>query len=333
MLKRAFALTREYGMLPKGCAVLCAVSGGADSMTLLHWLSRQKGITLHAAHFDHRLRGEESAADAAFVREMCEGWGIPFHLGEGDVRGFSRANGLTIEEGARRLRYAFLEETAKTLGQNTRIATAHTADDNAETILLNLIRGTGLKGLCAIPPVRSTSSPGVAIIRPLLTTGREEILAYLEENRIGHREDSSNTDEAYARNKLRRRVTPFLRELNPKAAERMGETARQLRELDEALDREVEESLSCIRVEGNRAFLSVRALQQISEPARVRFLQSLLDRLGVGRKDFGAVHLRAVLRLKPGGHLDLPSGMGVDFGNGMLTFTKRDPHYNPREKR
>ena len=194
MLKRALSLAEEYGMLPRGCAVLCAVSGGADSMTLLHWLSRQEGITLHAAHFDHRLRGEESTADAAFVREICGKWGIPFHLGEGDVRGAARASGFTLEEGARRLRYAFLEETAKTLGENTRIATAHTADDNAETVILNLVRGTGLKGLCGIPPVRAVRSPGVVVIRPLLTTFREEILTYLSENRIDHREDSSNTD-------------------------------------------------------------------------------------------------------------------------------------------
>lgn len=334
MLERALALTREYGMLPPGAAVLCAVSGGADSMALLHWLRGQEGITLHAAHFDHQLRGEDSAADAAFVRDWCHRWGIPFHLGEGDVRSFARSEGLTLEEGARKLRYAFLEETARSLGDKTRIATAHTADDNAETLVLNLVRGTGLRGLCGIPPVRAAgpSGPdGIQLVRPLLTTTRTQILAYLEENKIDHREDATNFDEIYARNRVRRRVMPLLRELNPRAAERMGETARQLRELDQALDGQAEDALSHLRVEGNRATLSRQVLEGVPEPARARFLQGLLDRLGAGRKDFGAVHLKAVLELKPGGHLDLPAGVGVDLRRGTFTFEKRDPHYNPRK--
>lgn len=294
-------------------------------MCLLHWLKSRGDVTLHAAHFDHRLRGEDSAADAAFVRDICAEWGVPFHLGEGEVHPFARREGLTVEEGARRLRYSFLEETAKTLGEGTVIATAHTADDNAETLLLNLLRGTGLKGLCGIPPVRNN------IVRPLLTTHRTEILDYLDRHGIPHREDATNADETYSRNKLRHRVMPVLREVNPRAVDRMGETARQLRELDASLDGEVEKAMARVRVEGDRATVSSAVVQGLSEPARPRFLQALLDALGAGRRDFGAVHLRSILDLKPGGHLDLPSGVGADLCKGILTLEKRDPHYNPRE--
>ena len=163
MLEQALALTREYAMLSPGSTVLCAVSGGADSMCLLHWLSRREGITLHAAHFDHRLRGAESDADAAFVRDWCRENGIPFHLGSADVRARAGEAGRGIEETARDLRYAFLRKTARDLGGAV-IATAHNADDNAETLLLHLVRGTGLQGLAGIPPRRD------ALVRPLLTT-------------------------------------------------------------------------------------------------------------------------------------------------------------------
>ena len=152
MLEQALALTREYAMLSPGSAVLCAVSGGADSMCLLHWLSRREGITLHAAHFDHRLRGAESDADAAFVRDWCRENGIPFHLGSADVRARAGEAGRGIEETARDLRYAFLRKTARDLGGAV-IATAHNADDNAVTLLLQLVRGTGCAP-CSPPPGR-----------------------------------------------------------------------------------------------------------------------------------------------------------------------------------
>lgn len=312
-------------MLPPGAVVLCAVSGGADSMCLLHWLSQQKGVALHAGHFDHRLRGEESAGDAAFVREMCETWGVPFHLGSADVAAAAKEAGRGLEEAARQLRYAFLEQTAERVGA-ARVATAHTADDNAETLLLNLIRGTGLRGLTGIPPVRGS------IVRPFLTTTRAEITAYLEELRIPHREDSTNTDETYARNRLRHQVMPVLRGLNAQAVSHMGSAARYLREIDEAMDREVQERLTFATVERDRVTFPLAELREAPEPLRPRMLQGLLDRLGAGRRDFGAVHLNAILTLKPGGHLDLPSGVAVEARMGTLTLEKRDQHYNPREK-
>ena len=178
MLEQVENLIEEYAMLPPGGTVLCAVSGGADSVCLLHLLRERAGrgeFSLAAAHYDHRLRGEDSTADAQFVENLCKMWTIPLCLGSGDVAGEARRRGKGVEETARAMRYAFLEEAAAQAGADV-IATAHNADDNAETLLLHLVRGTGLQGLAGIPPRRGK------VVRPLLTVTRAEIRAYLEKN-------------------------------------------------------------------------------------------------------------------------------------------------------
>ncbi len=162
----------DRALLPAGCTVLCAVSGGADSVCLLDLVRRLGDVTALCAHFDHGIRGAESARDAAFVEALCEEWGVPFFLGRGDVPAYAAENGLSIETAARELRYAFLERTAKEQGADV-IATAHNLNDNAETILFRMARGTGLRGLAGIPARRGK------IVRPLLQTPRRDIEEYL----------------------------------------------------------------------------------------------------------------------------------------------------------
>lgn len=174
VLRKLRRLAEEFHMLPPGGLILTAVSGGADSMCLLHallTLRDQASITVAAAHFNHQLR-PEAEAEAAFVRDWCAAQGVPLYTGQADVAKQAADRGTGIEETARALRYAFLEQTAAEIGAD-RIATAHQAGDNAETILLHLTRGSGLRGLGGIPPVRGR------MIRPLLTVERREIEAYL----------------------------------------------------------------------------------------------------------------------------------------------------------
>ena len=212
MLNRLAAFSREYGLLAPGDRVYCAVSGGADSMALLWamYLLREKlGITLAAAHFNHRLRGEESDRDAQFVSDFCRAYGIALTMGEGSIR----PEGKGLEAAARNARYAFLEQLPG------KVATAHTADDNAETVLLHLIRGTGLQGLGGIPPCRGR------LIRPMLTVTREQVMDFLAQYHIPHIEDSTNAEDTFLRNRLRHGVMPLLKAENPRLAENLSAMA------------------------------------------------------------------------------------------------------------
>ena len=215
-------------LLPVSGTVLCAVSGGADSVYLLHRLL-ESGVQVECAHFNHCLRGAESDRDEAFVRALCEGLGVRARFGRGDVAAYAAEAGLGTEEAARRLRYAFLDRAADEAGAAA-IATAHTADDNAETMLLNLARGAGLKGLCGIPERRGR------IIRPILDTTRREIESWLAERGIAHVEDSTNLLDEYSRNRLRHRAVPALASVNPGFVRAASRTARLLRRDEEFLE-------------------------------------------------------------------------------------------------
>ena len=231
--------------------VLAAVSGGLDSMCLLHLLAtwgRANHMEITAAHFNHQLRGPMADRDETFVKQICEEWKIPCVCGRGDTRALAEAEGLSLEEAARTLRYQFLEETRRSLGAAT-ILTAHHADDNAETMLFHLLRGTGLQGLAGIPAFRD------GIARPFLQVPREELAAYARENKVPHIEDETNELEDAARNVLRRRVLPVLKELNPRAVENMTRTAELLAQDERALEIETGRLLRNVKTDGTSARL------------------------------------------------------------------------------
>lgn len=263
----------KYDMLPEGARVLCAVSGGADSVCLLHLL-KSGGAEVVCAHFNHRLRGAESDRDEEFVRLLCARLGVELFTGAGDVAGYAAQNAMGTEEAARRLRYDFLLETAKKCGAD-RIATAHNAEDNAETILMNLARGTGLRGLAGIPPRRGI------IVRPLLQTAREEIIAYLDENGLGHVEDGTNAGDDYARNRIRHHVLPVLRQHNAAAVMNIARAAEILRADENFIEGEARRF-----IDENRAHdgsLPVYAAAALPEPVRARVFALLCPRpLGAG---------------------------------------------------
>ena len=300
-------------LLPPGSRVLCAVSGGCDSIGLLHllWTQREEwGLEVFAAHYEPGIRGADSLRDAAFVEAFCRERGIPCTVEHGDVPAFAREQGLGIEEAARKLRYAFLERTADVLGCD-RIATAHNADDNAETMLLNLVRGSGLRGLGGIPPERGR------IVRPLLTVTRQEIESYLAENGLPHVEDASNADESYRRNRLRQRVLPLLREMNPALAHTLGDTAALLRQDEGCLA-----SLADTFIEKHyqNDSLPTKELAELHHAVASRVLRALCPQ-SLERK-----HVEEALAFCRGSelaYLDLP-GQRLRREQGRLYFTESE---------
>ena len=288
MLETIKALTTEYDMLPRGGTVLCAVSGGADSMCLLHLLhtwAGEGGFRVAAAHYNHNLRGAESDRDAAFVAEWCAGQDIPCVIGAGDVAHEARARGLGVEETARQMRYEFLRGAADAMGCG-RIATAHSADDNLETLLLHLVRGAGLHGLAGIPPRRGV------VVRPLLTTSRAEIVAYLEANGVAHVEDSSNTDEGYARNRIRRQVVPVLRQLNPRLTESAAETMGYLRTDNDYLNAQAAAACQNARWAEDDLVIEARHIAQLPAAIAPRAVRRLLEMMGDGSTNCSAATSR-----------------------------------------
>lgn len=239
MKNKILELIHSCKMLSPGDHVICALSGGIDSMALLHILLEMQeslGITLSAAHFDHQLRGQESHRDAAFVQEHCKSIGVPLFMGSGDVAAYAKENHLSTEDAARTLRYDFL----LSLNPEAKIATAHNAQDNLETLLLRLIRGTGLQGLGAIPPVRGR------IIRPLLMVSRQELLDYLELHGIPHVEDSTNGSDDYLRNRIRHQVLPLLTAENPNISPSVSSLCLELREVGSYMALQTDSALSSV---------------------------------------------------------------------------------------
>lgn len=269
-------ISRRRLILP-GETVLCAVSGGADSLCLLHALAalaQRFGFTVTAASFDHQIR-PESAEDIRLVRETCQTWGLPCHTGSENVPAAAAAVKQGLEATARELRYAFLEETAQRIGAD-RIATAHTADDNAETVLLHLLRGSGLKGLGGIPPTRGR------IIRPLLWTSREEVEAYCAAVGISYVTDATNADERYTRNYLRRQVLPLLKARNPHLLTTLGRTAETLRRDSAYLDAQAREKLAAAQRQETGIAYPVRELLTMDEALSSRVVQAMAEQLVPG---------------------------------------------------
>ncbi len=302
-------LIKRYHMLPEEGLVLCAVSGGRDSMCLLSWLlelSERYGFTVAAAHFNHGLRGEAAARDAQFVRDWCAQRAIPCHMGQGDTASAAAEHGWSMEEAARELRYAFLDRTAEETGA-VRIATAHHMGDNAETVLLNLTRGTGLRGLSGIAPVRGI------YIRPLLETSREEIEGYLSARGVPYVDDETNDAAVYTRNRLRHEVLPLLAELNPQVVECICQTAALLREEDAYLDRAAARLGDTVRLDCGAARISRAALNELPAALRGRVVRQMMDLLEISKKDVTARHIRDCLRLTaesgPSAQLSLPRGV------------------------
>jgi tRNA(Ile)-lysidine synthase len=309
---------RRLDLPVNDAAVLIAVSGGADSMSLLTAADelRKAGkldLRFVAAHLNHGLRGEESDADEAFVREVCSERKIELAVAHAG----SKPAG-NIEQAARIERYEFLRQTAENLKASF-VLTAHTINDQAETFLLNLLRGSGLDGLSGMRPVRdlSYSDDGIKLVRPLLRSARRaDTEAYCHEIGVEYRSDTMNEDEAFTRVRVRKILLPLLQDFNPKIVERLAETARLLsHEIGPAQEVAAEA-------------LKLAELNKLSEPELGKLLRSWLAVNRGNLKGIELKHLDALRRLinsrKSGKTVELPGGSTVIKQGGQIAFNKNN---------
>lgn len=303
MENKVLGFLRRYDMVKPGDRIICAVSGGADSVALLWcmWMLREKlDIHVEAAHFNHNLRGAESDRDEQFVRQFCEFHDIPLHVDGGIVVPGKKG----LEAAARDARYTYLRSLGGT------IATAHTADDNAETVLLHLIRGSGLRGLGGITP----KSEG--LIRPMLDVTRDEVESYLAENWISHVEDSSNAGDAFLRNRIRHSVMPLLKQENPSLALNLSAMARRLRQDEQCLG-EMAAQLDPT---------DVASLREAHPALRRRALDALLKKNGMPEPN--ASHIAQAEALvfsdKPSAFARFPGGLILRRSYGKLTASREE---------
>lgn len=321
LAERLLLHLRRTGLLPEGARCLVALSGGGDSVALLHLLAELReplGIELCAAHLDHGLR-EESREDRHFARELCRGMGIPFAAARFDVRAHARLRGLSVEAAGRELRYRFLRQAQRRLGASA-ILTAHTADDQAETVLLRVLSGTGVSGLAAIRPRRGP------VRRPLLPFTREELRAYLRAAAHAWREDASNEVPGAPRTRVRLLLLPLLKDWNPQVIHALARLARAAREDDRCLARLARRHARRAEEVGEALQLDLDPLDRLPRAVRTRVLRLVLGRLG-GQPE--ARHLEEVEALLPGGAQDLPGGVRVRRVDRHLVVERPGPPSPP----
>jgi tRNA(Ile)-lysidine synthase len=304
----ALAFVRREQLFEPGDQVLAAVSGGPDSVALLHLLNgwrRELGLELAVGHFDHGLRGRESEEEAAFVADLAENFGLPFYLGQGDVKKLARQERLSLQMAARRLRLDFLRQTCRDKGYD-KLALGHTADDQVELFFLRLLRGAGPEGLKGMWPATPEG-----LVRPLLAVSKATLLAWLEEQGLPYRRDPSNRSRAYLRNRLRLDLLPELRRLyNPRLQEAVWRTQALMQEEERLLAAETERLLSLVgRVPAlDCCFLDLTRLLALEPGWQLRLLRAALGQVA-GEQTLTAAQTAALLDLargeKSGGLLSL----------------------------
>jgi len=311
----------EHDLLVPDDTVVVGVSGGVDSVVLLHLLcvlndSDDWSLRLHVAHLNHQLREKDSDKDAAFVEQLARSLQLPCTVETADVA--AELQDVSVEEAGRAARFAFFERVCLTAGAKC-VILAHQADDNAETILHRILRGTGMRGLRGIRvrrPIRDGSD--VQVVRPLLGIRREEIEAYAQERDIEYRTDASNESADFTRNRIRHTLMPLLREqFNPQIAEALLRLADQAGGLDSYLTETGERLLESLIVEegGGQLVLHCPTLARKARVLQTHVIRQAILRLGVGERELSYMHLNAVADLAAGRagskSIDLPAGLCV----------------------
>lgn len=317
---------RQYRMFSPGDAVLVGVSGGADSVALLHVLVRlvpKFSLRLGIAHLNHGLRQEDSDRDAAFVADMAEKLGLPCYSEKKDVQQYRRQHRLSLEEAARQIRYAFYEEVSERHGFD-KVALGHHADDNAELVLMYLFRGSGLTGLSGIPPVRDGK-----FVRPLIHASRADIAAFIADKQLTYVSDATNEDPQYLRNRIRHHLLPMLRSsYNPNIADTLNRLASIVRQEDAWLD-DVSEPIfrkSLTELKDGEVTLSVPMLRAAHPGAQRRVIRKAIAEVKGNLRRITYAHAEAVQSLleekAADGKLNLPDQIRVMKTGDRLCFSK-----------
>jgi tRNA(Ile)-lysidine synthase len=320
LLDRVRGALERMGPVRPGERVVVGVSGGPDSVVLLHLMAQlgnASGWSVHAAHFDHGLRGAGSQDDARFVQQLAEGWAIPLTL-ESAPPGSLTRHGRGLQAAAREARYAFFERVASATGARW-VATGHTADDQAETVVMRWIRGGGATGLAGIPAVRGR------FIRPLLAVSRAEIEAYLEAVAVTPRRDPSNDDPRFFRVAVRQTIIPALRALNPRAVETIGRAAGLLADDAAWLEACAEECLaSLVRGAGEGWIELARAeLGELHPALRRRVIRRALARIRDDATDVAFHLVESVCRrlaARSVGRIAIGRDLAADLGANLVRF-------------
>ncbi len=306
----------NYHLCQSGTKVLISVSGGPDSICLLELFSlfhEKLQIGIVAFHLNHKLRGEEANQDALFVKNICQKKKIQFILEEVEIEKFCQENKLSVQDGARKVRYQLLRETANEVGAE-RIALGHNLDDLAETILINILRGTGLTGLVSLKPKRGI------IIRPLLNVERTEIESYLQEQKIGYRFDSSNIERKYKRNYIRQEVVPKLIELNPSFLKNCWRLFEVLAQEEELLSKQAKCELEKQgNFDGDYLFISVEVLKVLEKPIFNRVIREAIRKV---KGDLMGVELKHILLIRE--LVELENGASLNLPGEIIVFKKYD---------
>lgn len=307
---------------------MACVSGGPDSVFLLHALNHLKsdlGVTLTVANLDHGVRGEASEKDSDFVRKTAERLGLEyFH--ESIKQGEAVNKKLSKEENLREARYSFYKKAAKKLKANI-VATGHMLDDNAETIVMRIVKGTSLKGLSGIPPVRIDGN--MKIIRPLIETEKNDILDFLKKHNIPYRVDHTNTDEAFLRNRVRRKLLPYLSQYNPRIKFALTNMAESLRDDLEFMETEMSLKGDIVKEKKSLFFINLKDLVVQPKALQRQILKDALTKSGANIKKLGFRHwkdMREFLKFnRKGQAIDLPGDIRITREQDRIVFSARRP--------
>ena len=325
---------RAYDMIAPGERIIVGVSGGRDSVCLLYLLnklSKEWGFSLFAVHVNHMLRVQESERDKAFVKDLCRSLDVPCMAVNTDVAALAKAQSLSVEEAGRSARYKAFESAARKLsGQRGtsygKVALAHHRDDNVETILLNLVRGTGINGLKGMTPV--TAQGNLQVIRPLLAVGRSDIEKYVKENGLSYVDDSSNFSEDYSRNKIRLNVLPELQKVNSRAAEHINETAAAISQVRDYMEKQTLQAMNRVVDKRDDSMAIDCDLLNDQDPAiQTGIIRRCIGELAGTYKDLTRIHIRDVISLsqkQTGRKIELPYGLAAFKSYGNIIIRKEN---------